>query len=185
MPTPFLTLFLLWLPFSNNNLIRHHRGRAAVGHLGRAQQPQPQPVSGRALVGHLGRARPPASAPTSTRAAVAQLGRRPQPAPQRTNVRAAVLRNTFAKLPSARLSAPTVVAGISFDAPTPVNTPQQIRYTVRVNLQAELYDISQGSYPGLADAIARRFRQAVQQTYAPPRARGACSRLSLTSCRET
>jgi len=60
--------------FARKSQAQPTSGRAAVAHLGRAQQPQPSLTSGRATVAHLGRIQPPQPSLTSGRALVGQIG---------------------------------------------------------------------------------------------------------------
>lgn len=129
----------------------------------------PQPTSAKAAFMHQGQVRQPAPKPASAKAALMHRGQPRPPVHRLTSAKAAVLQRSSAQKTLANSSAATVTAGISFDTPIAVNTPQRITYTIRVNLKAELYDISQGSYPGLANAIESRFNQAVKQTHTPPK----------------
>ncbi|WP_073288738.1 reprolysin-like metallopeptidase [Hymenobacter psychrotolerans] len=48
-----------------------------------------------------------------------------------------------------------------------MDTKLATTFIIRVNLKAELYNISTGSVSGLTDAVERAFRLAVEQTYTP------------------
>lgn len=119
------------------------QGRAAALHQGRAQQPTRQPT-GRAAALHQGRPTPPPA--PSGRAAALHNGGRPTAA---------------ANLPA------TVAAGVSFDSPQIVDTGLATTVIIKVNLRADLYNISSGSVTRLTNAVEQAFRVAVEQTYTP------------------
>ena len=92
-----------------------------------------------------------------------------QPTPKPASAKAAVLHRNSTRGVAASNNPATVAAGISFDNPSYVATPQESRFTIKVNLKVEIYNSAQGSYSGLADAIESRFKQAVRQIYTLPK----------------
>ena len=131
-PAFVLSLILMASLSTRQNILRPTSNRAAVAHLGRAQQPQPRPMSNRALVGRVGVGSQPTVRVDSLLRPQPVAPLAPRPVFARLVSDAERLRQQLAQ--HERQAAATRAAADSTIAarPRPTTTPKQAGYLVPV-----------------------------------------------------